>query len=183
VRLRLLTAAHWLDLRGPAACELFDPPQVEALRARLGPDPLRADADPERAYARIARADRPLATVLLDQSIVAGTGLIYVTEALFRAGLPPTQPGRRLTRTQWSELWHDLRELMRAGVAEGRIDTVHMRHTPQAMGRAPRIDRHGGEVYVYRRAGQLCLVCGTPVHGGAIGARNAYWCPTCQPSR
>jgi endonuclease-8 len=182
VRLRLLGTGHWLDLRGPAACELFDPAQVDALRGRLGPDPLRDDADPDRAYQRIARSDRPLATVLLDQSVVAGTGLIYVTEALFRAGLPPTLPGRRLTHPQWTEIWTDLRELMRAGVIEGRIDTVHLAHTPTAMGRAPRVDRHGGEVYVYRRTGQPCLVCGAPVRAGAIGGRNAYWCETCQPT-
>ena len=42
----------------------------------------------------------------------------------------------------------------------GRIDTVRPEHTPEAMGRPPRVDRHGGEVYVYRRAGQPCLVCG-----------------------
>ncbi len=71
---------------------------MAALRARLGPDPLRADADPERAYARISRSSTPLAALLLDQSVVAGTGLIFVTEALFRAGLPPTLPGRELTR-------------------------------------------------------------------------------------
>ena len=44
---------HWLDLRGPAACELLSAPEVEALLARLGPDPLRGDADPALAYARI----------------------------------------------------------------------------------------------------------------------------------
>jgi endonuclease-8 len=180
VRLRLVDSRHWLDLRGPAACELFDPSQVEALRARLGADPLRDDADAERAYTQIVRSHRPLATLLQDQSIVAGTGLIYVTEALFRAGLRPTVPGRKLTRPQWTEIWTDLRELMRAGVAEGRIDTVHVAHTPEAMGRAPRVDRHGGEVYVYRRTGQPCLICGAPVRAGELGGRNTYWCATCQ---
>ena len=43
---------HWLDLRGPTACELLTPPRCAALHDRLGPDPLRADADPERAYAQ-----------------------------------------------------------------------------------------------------------------------------------
>ncbi len=51
--------------------------------------------------------------------------------------------------------------LLRLGVQDGRIDTVHDEHLPEAMGRAPRVDRHGGGVYVYRRAGLPCLVCGT----------------------
>ena len=95
MRLRLVSDRHWLDLRGPTACELLTPSEVDALRARLGADPLRADADPDAAYARIRRSPTPLVALLLDQSVVAGTGLIFVTEVLFRAGLPPTSPAGR----------------------------------------------------------------------------------------
>jgi endonuclease-8 len=42
------------------------------------------------------------------------------------------------------------------------------------------VDRHGGEVYVYRRTDMPCLVCGTPVRKADLAARNLYWCPTCQ---
>ena len=51
-----------------------------------------------------------------------------------------------------------------------------------ATGRAPRVDRHGGEVYVYRRAGLPCHVCGTPVARADFYGRNLYWCPGCQPA-
>lgn len=180
VRLRLTGDRHWLDLRGPAACEVLLPPEVAVLRSRLGADPLRDDADPDTAYARIRRSPTPLAALLLDQSVVAGAGLIYATEVLFRAGIAPTLPGRSLTREAWDELWADLRALMREGVVRGRIDTVHTEHTPEAMRRSPRVDRHGGEVYVYRRGDQPCLVCGTPVHRSILAGRNSYWCPTCQ---
>jgi endonuclease VIII len=181
VRLRLASTRHWLDLRGPAACELLTPGELTALRARLGADPLRGDADPDAAYQRISRSRRLLADLLLDQSIVAGPGLVYVSEVLFRAGLAPTYPGHALSPPAWQELWRDLCALMKEGVASGRIDTVHSAHMPEAMGRAPRMDRHGGEVYVYRRAGQPCLVCGTEVRRAGLAGRNSYWCPTCQP--
>jgi endonuclease-8 len=180
VRLRLTSDRHWLDLRGPTACQLLSPPEVDALRARLGADPLRADADPAAAYARIRRSPTALGALLLDQSIVAGTGLIFVTEALFRAGLHPTVPGRQLSLPAWDELWTDLAGLMREAVSSGRIDTVHTRYTPEVMGRAPRVDRHGGEVYVYRRAGQPCHVCGSRILRADLAGRNSYWCPTCQ---
>jgi endonuclease-8 len=184
VRLRMAGGGHWLDLRGPAACELLDPPQVDALHARLGPDPL-SDTDDGglAAYTTIKKSERPLMALLMDQSVVAGAGLIYVTESLFRAGLRPTVPGRRLTRRRWDGIWQDLRVLMRSGVADGRIDTVHSLHLPEAMGRAPRVDRHGGEVYVYRRAGLPCLICDTLVRTAELNARNAYWCPKCQATR
>jgi endonuclease-8 len=181
VRLRVTGERHWLDLRGPTACEVLDPAQVAVLRDRLGEDPLRDDADPGIAYARLVASTRPVAALLLDQTIVAGCGLIYATEVLFRAGLNPTSAGRTITRECWGRLWDDLRALMKEGVARGRIDTVHTAHTPEAMRRAPRVDRHGGEVYVYRRPGQPCLVCGAGIQRGDMVGRNLYWCPTCQP--
>jgi endonuclease-8 len=48
------------------------------------------------------------------------------------------------------------------------------------MGRPPRVDDHGGEVYVYRRAGRPCLVCGTEVRTRPLAGRNLFWCPACQ---
>jgi len=183
VRMRMTGDRHWLDLRGPTACEVLEPGQVARLRARLGQDPLRDDAKPLSAYAKIARSAKPIFSLLLDQGVVAGCGLIYANEALFRAGLAPTTPGTAIGAEQWQPLWDDLRALMKEGVATGRIDTVHAAHTPEAMRRAPRVDRHGGEVYVYRRPGQPCLVCGASIERGPMAGRNLYWCPTCQPAR
>jgi endonuclease-8 len=180
VRMRMVGGGHWLDLRGPTDCSVLSPPEVEALRARLGADPLRPDADPTAAIARIVRSAAPIAALLLDQSVIAGSGLVYTSEVLFRAGVGPTRPGRTLSTDQVRAMWTDLRALMTEGVARGRIDTVHSKHLPEAMGRAPRVDRHGGEVYVYRRTGQPCLVCGTPVARAGLAGRNSYWCPTCQ---
>ncbi|GGL01207.1 Fpg/Nei family DNA glycosylase [Mangrovihabitans endophyticus] len=183
LRMRMIgeRAGRWLDLRGPTACEVLEPGAVSGLRARLGEDPLRDDADPGRAYARVAASNRPVFGLLMDQSIVAGCGLIYANEVLFRAGLSPTLPGRAVGGACWQELWTDLQALMKEGVVRGRIDTVHTTHTPEAMNRAPRVDRHGGEVYVYRRPGQPCHVCGATIMRGPLAGRNLYWCPVCQP--
>ncbi|MEU6040234.1 DNA-formamidopyrimidine glycosylase family protein [Actinomadura sp. NPDC047616] len=181
VRLRLTGTGDHADLRGPNACELLDAPQVKLLRDRLGPDPLRADADPDRAWRRITRSRAPIAQLLMDQSVVAGPGNIYRAEVLFRGNVHPDLPGRALTRPQWQALWDDLVLLMNDGVRTGRIDTVRPEHTPEAMGRPPRIDDHGGEVYVYRRTGQPCLICGTAISARTLAGRNLFWCPTCQP--
>jgi len=48
------------------------------------------------------------------------------------------------------------------------------------MAREPRKDDHGGEVYVYRRAGLPCYVCGAPVSQRVMEGRNLFWCPVCQ---
>jgi endonuclease VIII len=180
VRMRMVGGTHWTDLRGPAACELLTDAEVAALRARLGPDPLRRDADPDRAWARISRSRVPIAALLMDQAVVAGIGNVYRAEVLFRHGVPPLLPGRTIERPLWTILWTDLVSLMRQGVRRSRIDTVRDEHLPEVTGRAPRRDRHGGEVYVYRRAGQPCLVCGTEVATEILAGRKLYWCPSCQ---
>ncbi|MET9066172.1 Fpg/Nei family DNA glycosylase [Streptosporangium sandarakinum] len=182
VRLRLTGPGHYADLRGPNTCELLDPGEKKTLHDRLGPDPLRADADPELAWRRIGRSRTSIGVLLMDQSVVAGVGNIYRAEALFRQGVDPARPGRDLTREQWAAIWDDLVFLMAEGVRVGRIDTVRPEHTPEAMGRPPRVDGHGGEVYVYRRFGMPCLLCGTEVRTGVLSGRNLFWCPSCQTS-
>jgi endonuclease VIII len=175
-----IEAGSTADLRGPNACELLTPPEVEAILARLGPDPLRADADPDRAWQRIHRSTTPVAALLMDQAVLAGVGNVYRAEVLYRQRVAPMTAGRRLSRRRWDAIWVDLVELMAEGVRTGRIDTVRPEHEPEAMGRAPRTDDHGGEVYVYRREHQPCLVCDTPVRRRVLAGRNLFWCPTCQ---
>jgi hypothetical protein len=130
--MRLVGSTHWTDLRGPAACDLLTVTEVDAVRARLGPDPLRHDADPERAWTRISRSRAPLATLLMDQAVISGIGNIYRAELLFRHRLDPLRPGCKLREDQWAALWSDLVELMHDGVHRGRIDTVRPEHDPVA---------------------------------------------------
>jgi endonuclease VIII len=186
VRLRMAaktaTGAAWADLRGPTACRLLTREEKDAVHARLGPDPLRPDADPAAAWRRIARSTKPIGALLMEQDVLAGVGNVYRAEVLFRFGVDPQLPGKKLGRETWDGMWADLVMLMREGVRLGRIDTVRPEHTPEAMGREPRKDDHGGEVYVYRRTDAPCLVCETPVKTIGLVGRNLFWCPTCQPS-
>lgn len=182
LRLRIAADGVRADLRGPQWCRLITPAEREAVVAASGPDPLRADADPERAWVKVHRSGKPIGALLMDQAIFAGVGNIYRAEVLFRHNVDPQLPGRDLERAVFDALWADLVALMPLGVRDGRIDTVFDDHTPEAMGRPPRVDRHGGEVYVYRRAGDPCLVCGTPIARADFYGRNLYWCPTCQPA-
>jgi len=190
VRLRLLASSStgsgagssYADLRGARQCELIGTARRDEIVGRLGPDPLRADADPARAWARISRSPRPIGDLLMDQQILAGVGNVYRAEVLFRHRMHPLRAGRTLRRGQFEAMWHDLVGLLGEGVRNGRIDTVRPEHTPEAMGRAPRTDRGGGEVYVYRRTGQPCLVCGSRVRTDVLVGRNLFWCPRCQPA-
>ncbi|HEY8302570.1 MAG TPA: DNA-formamidopyrimidine glycosylase family protein [Jatrophihabitans sp.] len=178
LRLRLSTDERWTDLRGPIACELLLPGERQDLLARLGPDPLRPHADPGRAFARLAKSKISIAALLMDQKVIAGIGNVYRAELLFRHRIDPFRPGRSIDEHTWSEVWTDLVTLMGAGVRSGRIVTVRPEDRPRARGRLTREEA----VYVYRRTGLPCRVCGTEVRTQELVGRNLFWCPNCQRS-
>ncbi len=174
VRLRLLADARVADLSGPTACEVLSPGAKRAAMARLGEDPLRRDADPARAWAKIHASRSAIGLLLMRQDIVAGIGNIYRAELLFRAGIDPHLPGRELDRATWDALWADLATLMADGVRTGRIVTTR----PAGKG----VVRRDEANYVAHRAGKPCRVCDAPVAVADMAGRALYWCPTCQPA-
>ena len=175
LRLRLQSARGWADLRGATACELLDDVQRKTLLARLGQDPLRKDADPLLPWARISRSSVALGALLMQQEIVSGIGNVYRAEILFRHGLDPFRPGRELTQERWLGLWHDLSELMRAGVRTGRIITTRPEDRPPGARKRGPVRREDA-CYVYRRTGEPCRICDTPVQTMPMAGRNLYWC-------
>jgi endonuclease-8 len=182
LRLRIRTDQAYAELRGPTVCEVLTPQEKKVSVAKIGPDPIRVDADPEFAWAKVHRSAQTIGVLLMDQRIFAGVGNIYRAEVLFRHDISPFRPGSGISRYEFDGIWADLVLLMTQGTKKGRIDTVRPEHLPEVMGRDKRVDRHGGEVYVYRRSGQACLVCGTLVASSVLNARNLYWCPACQSS-
>lgn len=176
VRMRWAVEDYWTDLRGATACEVLDPAEVDAILARLGPDPLRPRANGNSAYAKIARSRAPIAGLLMDQTVLSGVGNVYRAEILFRHRLAPYMAGRDLTEPQWALLWTDLVRLMRAGLRSGRIITTLPLDRDRQRGYVRREDAH----YVYRRTGLPCRACGTPIAMQFLQARKLYWCPTCQ---
>lgn len=180
IRLRIRAGDVAAHLRGPQWCRLITDEEYVAIRRKSGEDPIREDADPEALWPRVHRSRRSIGSQLMDQKLFAGVGNIYRAETLFRLGISPFLPGTQLQRNEFDSIWADLVGLMAEGVESGRIDTVRPEHTPEAMAREPRKDDHGGEVYVYRRAGLPCYVCGAPISHRVMEGRNLFWCPVCQ---
>lgn len=175
LRLRLVNDIAWTDLRGATTCELVTPADIETLLHRLGPDPLRRRADPALALQRLRRSRTPIAALLMDQRVVAGIGNVYRAELLYRHRIDPWRPGRTLPAQVWQQMWADLVALMRSGVRTGRIVTVRDEDRPRRGRLTP-----AESVYVYRRAGQPCRVCGTEIRTQVLVGRNLFWCPRCQ---
>ena len=176
-RLRVDAGDVAWDLSGAVASTLLDPPEEDALLARLGPDPLRADADPARFAAALARRRISIAAALMDQSVLAGVGNVYRAESLFAVGLDPFTPARDLTPDEVTELWDVLSAQLRDGERAGKIVTV-----PADEAGVPRSKLRGRErVQVYRR--DTCRRCGGPVRQQPLTGRTLWWCPACQPAR
>ena len=176
VRMRVVGTEWGTDLRGPTACEVIDEAQVSAIVARLGPDPLRRDADPDLAWARITKSRKSIGALLMDQSVIAGVGNVYRSELLFRHHIDPYRLGRDVSETEFADAWTDLVALMKVGVRRGKIVVVRPEHDHGPPSYAPNRPR----TYVYRRAGEPCRVCGTPIRTAELEGRNVFWCPTCQ---
>ncbi len=163
--------AAWVVLRGEKSEAVqFGGPTLRLLRtgavrldptlSRLGPDILATDFD-AGAVVHALRADphRTLGDALLDQTLVAGIGNIFKSEACFSARLDPWRKIGELTDEQLGRVVDAAHDLMRDAVEQGR----HARA-------------------VYRRAGQPCVACGTRIasRGQGDANRTTYWCPSCQ---
>lgn len=179
-RMRWLGHTGAMYLSGPTACEIISADQEEELRNRIGPDPLAVrKGDLERVKASLARRSAPIAQVLLDQAVVAGIGNVYRAEFCFLAGVDPRTPAREVNDDTVEQIWNLSNSLMKVGERIGRIVTVD----PAEVGaKKPGDLRRGNRLYVYKRAGQPCRRCATPVTSTELANRRVWWCPTCQPA-
>ena len=147
--------------------------------ARLGPEPLGPDFTPAR-LARALRGRRgPVKTALLDQTVVAGLGNIYVCEALFRAGISPRRQAGALAPSgrpgpQLERLVSAVREVLLEAIAAGGST---LRDHARVDGKAGGFQQHFS---VYGREGEPCKVCGQPVRRIMQSGRSTFFCPSCQ---
>ncbi len=165
-----------VDLRGPTACSVGPPEERTAIVDRLGPDPLRRDADPQAAVERMARSRKAIGGLLLDQAVIAGIGNVYRAEILFVHGIHPERPGTRCDPSELHEVWNTATDMLRAGVRANRIVTVDRAEIDWPPGK--RIPRREA-TYVYQR--DRCLRCGTAIATIAVANRTCYFCPVDQP--
>ena len=171
VRVRLVSSTHGVDINGPNTCEVLNEPELLALIGRIGPDVLRADADPGQAFLRISKSRAPIGRLIMNQAVMAGIGNIYRTEILWRQSIHPLTPGRALSRADFDRLWGDAAELLAIGVKRNAIITTD--DAPVGRGRLKeRVNIFGKTV---------CPKCQGDVERLELENRKAYVCAACQP--
>jgi formamidopyrimidine-DNA glycosylase len=132
----------------------------------IGPDPIA----PSDLAARLSRRSIPIKLALLDQSVLAGLGNIYVDETLHRSKIHPLTPANAVQADAIVRLADAIVWALERGIEQGGAKIIHNRAYP--------ID---GFPEVHGRAGEACPVCGTTIVKTRVGARGTYLCPVCQP--
>ncbi len=142
--------------------------------ARMGPEPLERSFTPRVLASRLSTSAK-IKAALMDQARIAGIGNIYSDEMLFRARIHPQRPANTLTPSEVAALYRAMREVLRGGIS---LRGTSVDNFVDARGKPGRFQfRH----MVYRKEGQPCPVCGTPIQRVKVSGRSSYYCPHCQP--
>ena len=181
-RLRPETARVWFDFEDGRAMVLDDPralgrlsvhrtEELEAIFARLGPEPLWEEFTAEHLIAQARKTAKPMKTFLMDQKAVVGLGNIYAAEALFQARVHPAREARRVSEGRMRVLHDRIVAVLRVA-----LDSAIAAYTQPS-------GFEEGEFFpvaVYGREGEPCPECGSRVKRIPQGGRSTYYCPSCQ---
>lgn len=144
------------------------------LLAGLGPEPLDDAFTAEVLQAALAGRKTPMKSALLDQSVVAGLGNIYVCEALFRAGISPQTLAGRVKPGKLEQLVPQIKAVLAEAVEAGGSS---LRDYVQSDGE---LGYFQTRFRVYDREGEPCVTCRTPVRRIVQAGRSTFYCGKCQ---
>ncbi len=150
----------------------------------LGPEPLSNAFNGPELAARLKGRRSPIKAALLDQKVVAGLGNIYVSEALFFAGISPRRQAYTVQGARAERLAAAVRKVLNAAIAAGGSS---LRDYVQADGELGYFQHHWA---VYDRAGEPCPGCdcgAATLSSGQGGIRRivqsnraTFYCPSRQ---
>jgi formamidopyrimidine-DNA glycosylase len=144
------------------------------LLAGLGVEPLGETFSADFLHLATRGRDTAIKLLLMNAGVVAGVGNIYANESLFRAGIRPRAPARRLSRERCGRLAAAVRDTLVAALAAGGSSLRDFVHSDGASGYFQQ------QYQVYDRAGLPCRVCGTAIKSARMGQRSSFYCPSCQ---
>lgn len=141
--------------------------------AQLGPEPTGNALDAEYLGKRFSGKAQPLKSTLLDQTVIAGLGNIYVCEALYLARISPKRAAGRISLARLERLVEAIRAVLLSAIEAGGSSLRDYARPDGELGYFSK------QFAVYGREGQPCA-CGGTVQRYAEGGRSTFWCPTCQ---
>ncbi len=165
-------ALYFRDVRKFGKVQLLAPGEASARLERLGTDALAIRG--EELFRASRRRRVAIKSLLLDQSVVAGSGNIYADEVLFLAGVRPGRAAGRVTRAECQRLAEGFHRVLQRAIETGGSSISDYVAPDGADG------RYQDERMVYARTGEPCRVCGKPIRRRVLGQRSAHYCPRCQ---
>jgi formamidopyrimidine-DNA glycosylase len=150
------------------------PHTIHPLLADLGPEPLDAAFDGAYLWRKSRGRAAAVKTFLMDQRIVVGVGNIYVSEALFAAGVRPGRAAGSISLARYENLAGEIKRILAHAITRGGTT---LRDFLNPDGEPGYFEQ---ELFVYGRAGQQCKVCARAIRGVVIGQRSTFYCPNCQ---
>jgi formamidopyrimidine-DNA glycosylase len=153
---------------------------------KLGPEPDDEKFSVEYFTRELKCSRQPIKVKLLDQSLVAGVGNIYASEALFRAKISPKLAANKLTSAQVKALHRTVRKVLAEAIECGSTIPLNFGGGKKSdglfyFGHADgATDFYEERLRVYDRAGKPCDRCGTKICRIVQAARSTFFCPACQ---
>lgn len=144
------------------------------LLKHIGPEPLGGEFGGAWLYRETRNRSVAIKQALMDSHLVAGVGNIYASEALFRAGINPKTPARRIGLARYQLLAEKIAETLELAIGAGGSS---LRDYVGSDGLSGSFQNN---FLVYGRTDQPCSSCSTPVRSFVQGQRATYYCPRCQ---
>jgi formamidopyrimidine-DNA glycosylase len=138
----------------------------------MGPEPMQTR--PQQLARRLSRTTRAIKNALLDQTVIAGLGNIYVDESLFAAGIHPLAPANQLTAVQIARLNRAIKTTLRRALRHRGSTLRDYRDADGTPGGFQKLHR------VYAREQKPCRTCHSPIQRIVLGGRSTHFCPKCQ---
>jgi len=164
------------DVRKFGTMELLAPKLLEAyfVTKKLGPEPTEQDFDLARLKLALKKSKKPIKSHLLDQTLVAGLGNIYVDEVLWRAKIHPFRSSNSLSSQEARKVHDETIKVLGQAVEKGGST---IRTYTNAFGEDGTMQEFH---QVYDKAGQACSRCGAIIEKIQLGGRGTHFCPKCQ---
>lgn len=142
--------------------------------SQLGPDPFEAEFTSKYLGEKFKKTRRSIKAVLLDQTIIAGLGNIYVDETLFQANIHPLKSANALTQSEIRAIKKYATSTLKQAVKQGGTTIRSYVDGAGEMGMFQQA------LFVYGRENEPCQHCGNTIIKLRVAGRGTHVCETCQ---
>lgn len=164
------------DVRKFATLDLVYKDNYEQIKGlhTLGIEPLSKEFSSQVLHDIVHRRTTTIKGLLLNQSLVAGLGNIYVDESLFMAGIHPERPANSLNEAEIIQL-HQAIQIVITDAIENQGTTLRDYRTGYG-----REGSFQNKLQIYGKKGEECPKCGADIKHKRVAGRTSHFCSVCQ---